>query len=112
MPVICRYWRYNDLICPRTSGFTAFFTQKNLGERKRFSEEVVKVEELVNEFLALTEEEKMDVLRGIIPPFCRGMMANEEKVQQMFLLFAGECGREMKNMLSAMATMFGHKGCK
>ena len=72
----------------------------------------MKVEELVNEFLALTEEEKMDVLRGIIPPFCRGMMANEEKVQQMFLLFAGECGREMRNMFSAMATMFGHKGCK
>ncbi|MCL1926781.1 MAG: hypothetical protein FWF95_06580 [Syntrophorhabdaceae bacterium] len=72
----------------------------------------MKVEELVNGFLALTEEEKMDVLRGIIPPFCRGMMANEEKVKQMFLLFGGECGREMRNMMSAMATMFGHKGCK
>ena len=72
----------------------------------------MKVEELVNGFLALTENEKMDVLRGIIPPFCRGMMANEEKVQQMFLLFAGECGREMKNMLSAMSIMFGQKGCK
>ena len=72
----------------------------------------MKVEELVSEFLALTEEEKMDVLRGVIPPFCRGMMANEEKVQRMFLLFAGDCGREMREVFSAMATMFGHKGCK
>ena len=72
----------------------------------------MKTEELVEQFLALSEKEQMDVLRGVIPPFCRGMMANEEKVKQMFLLFAGECGREMKNMFSAMATMFGHKGCK
>ena len=72
----------------------------------------MKVEELVSEFLALKEQEQMDVLRGIMPPFCRGMMANEEKVQQMFLLFAGDCGREMKNMLSAMSMMFGQKGCK
>lgn len=72
----------------------------------------MKVEDLVKDFLALPEAEQMDVLRGIVPPFCRGMMANEEKVQQMFLLFAGDCGREMKSMFSAMATMFGHKGCK
>ena len=72
----------------------------------------MKVEELVKEFLALPEAEQMEVLRGIVPPFCRGMMANEEKVQQMFLLFAGDCGREMKNMFSAMATMMGFKGCK
>jgi len=72
----------------------------------------MKVEEMVEEFLALPEAERMEVLRGIVPPFCRGMMADEEKVQQMFLLFAGECGREMKSMFSAMATMFGHKGCK
>ena len=77
-----------------------------------YTEETLKVDELVGEFLALSEQEKMDVLRGIIPPFCRGMMADEEKVKQMFLLFAGECGREMKNMMSAMAAMFGHKGCK
>ena len=83
-----------------------------VGKRGPFSEDNLKTDELIGEFLALSEKEKMDVLRGIIPPFCRGMMADEEKVKQMFLLFAGECGREMKSMISAMATMFGHKGCK
>ena len=72
----------------------------------------MKVEELVNKFLALTEEERMGVLRGIMPPFCRGMMANEEKVQQMFLLFMVDCGQEMESMLAAMSKTFGQKTCK
>jgi hypothetical protein len=75
-------------------------------------EKAVKAEELVGEFLALSEKEQMNVLRKIIPPFCRGMMVDEKKLKEMFYLFAGECGQEMKEMMSAMATMFGHKGCK
>jgi len=90
-----------------SSGISSFWAEKDVKP-----EEAVKVEELVKEFLALKEEEQMDVLRGIMPPFCRGMMSNEEKVQQMFLLFMGDCGREMKDMLSAMSKMFGQKGCK
>ena len=72
----------------------------------------MKVEELVNEFLALTEEEKMDVLRGIMPPFCRSMADSMVRKERMFLLFTGDCGREMRDMVSAMSKMFGQKGCK
>jgi hypothetical protein len=71
----------------------------------------MKTEEIVKEFLALPEEGQMEVLRGVLPAFCGDMMRNEEKLQQMFLLFSGECGRPMKSMFSAMATMMGHKGC-
>jgi len=69
------------------------------------------VEDFEKEFLALPEQDRMEVLRRIMPPFCEDMMRSEEKIQEMFLLFARDCGRPMKNMFSAMSTMMGHKGC-
>ncbi|MEW6720554.1 MAG: hypothetical protein AB1346_08905 [Thermodesulfobacteriota bacterium] len=70
------------------------------------------VEELERGFLALSEQDRMEVLRRILPVFCQDMLRNEEKMQEMFLLFVRDCGRPMKNMFSAMATMMGHKGCQ
>lgn len=69
------------------------------------------VEEISRQFLALPEPDRMEVLRRILPPFCGDMMRDEEKTREMFLLFARDCGRPMKNMFSAMAAMMGHKGC-
>jgi hypothetical protein len=71
----------------------------------------VNVEEFDKEFLALSEEDRMEVLKRILPVFCRDMMRNDEKIREMFVLFTEECGRPMRNMFSAMATMMGHKGC-
>ena len=69
------------------------------------------VEDFEKEFLALPEQDRIEVLKRIMPPFCEDMMRSEEKIQEMFLLFARDCGRPMKNMFSAMSTMMGHKGC-
>ena len=71
----------------------------------------MKVEDFEKEFLALPEQDRMEVLRRILPPFCKDMMRDEEKLQEMFLLFVRDCGRPMKNLFSAMAAMEGHKGC-
>ncbi len=71
----------------------------------------MKVEDFEKEFLALPEQDRMEVLRRIMPAFCRDMMANEEKLQEMFILFTQDCGRPVRNMFAAMATMNGHKGC-
>ena len=71
----------------------------------------MKVEDIETEFLALPEQDRMEVLRRILPPFCEDMMGSEVKLQEMFLLFARDCGRPMKSMFSAMAAMMGHKGC-
>jgi len=70
------------------------------------------VEEIEKEFLALPEPDRMEVLRRIMPPFCRDMMRNEDKLKEMFWLFTHDCGRPMRNMFTAMATMMGYKGCK
>jgi hypothetical protein len=70
------------------------------------------VEEIEKEFLALPEPDRMEVLRRIMPPFCRDMMRNEDKLKEMFWLFTQDCGRPMRNMFTAMATMMGYKGCK
>ena len=71
----------------------------------------MKAEDFAKEFLAMEEKDRMEVLRRIMPVFCEDMMRDEKKVQEMFLLFARDCGRPMKNMFSAMSTMMGHKGC-
>jgi hypothetical protein len=69
------------------------------------------VEEFEKGFLAMEEKDRMEVLKRVLPVFCRDMMRNEEKVREMFLLFTEDCGKPMRKMFSAMATIMGHKGC-
>lgn len=70
----------------------------------------MKAEEIKKEFLALPEKEQMEVLRGILPVFCKNMSQNPGKVMDMFSLFTEECGKEMKNMVNMMGMMMGRKG--
>lgn len=52
----------------------------------------MKVEDFEKEFLAMPEKEQMEVLRKILPVFCRNMMQDPQKIQDMFSLFTEECG--------------------
>jgi len=70
------------------------------------------VEDFEKGFLAMPEKDRLEVLKRVLPAFCGDMMRNEEKLQEMFFLFTQDCGRPMRNMFSAMATMMGHKGCR
>lgn len=69
----------------------------------------MKVEDFEKEFLAMPEKEQMEVLRKILPVFCRNMMQDPQKIQDMFSLFTEECGGEMRNMFTMMG-MMGRKG--
>ncbi len=66
-------------------------------------------EEFEKEFSALPEEERMNVLRKILPGFCRTMKGDPKKVREMFSLLSEECGGPMANM-SSMTGMMGRKG--
>ena len=69
----------------------------------------MKAEELEKEFLSLSEDEQMSVLRKILPGFCRTMKEDPKKVRDMFSLLSEECGGPMANMNSMMG-MMGRKG--
>ena len=66
-------------------------------------------EEFEKEFSALPEEEQMNVLRKILPGFCRTMKGDPKKVREMFSLLSEEFGGPMANM-SSMMGMMGRKG--
>ncbi len=69
----------------------------------------MKAEEFEKEFSALPEEEQMNVLRKILPGFCRTMKGDPRKVREMFSLLSEEGGGPMANM-SSMMGMMGRKG--
>ncbi len=69
----------------------------------------MKAEEFEKEFSALPEEEQMNVMRKILPGFCRTMKGDPKKVREMFSMLSDECGGPMANM-SAMMGMMGRKG--
>ena len=68
----------------------------------------MKAEEFEKEFLSLSEDEQMSVLRKILPGFCRTMKGDPKKVRDMFSLLSEESG-PMENMISMMG-MMGRKG--
>ncbi len=69
----------------------------------------MKAEEFEKEFLGLPEEEQMNVLRKILPGFCRTMKDDPKKAREMFSLLSKECGGPMANMIPMMG-MMGRKG--
>ncbi len=66
-------------------------------------------EEFEKEFSALPEEEQMNVLRTILPVFCRNLAGDPKKVRELFSVLSEECGGPMANM-SSMMGMMGRKG--
>ena len=68
----------------------------------------MKAEEFEKEFLSLSEDEQMSVVRKILSDFCRTMKGDPKKIQEMFSLLSEECG-PMANMNSVMGIM-GRKG--
>jgi hypothetical protein len=70
----------------------------------------MKVEDFEKEFLAMPEKEQMEVMRKIMPVFCRKMMGDPGKVREMFSLLTEDCGEQMANMISVMGIMMGRKG--
>ncbi len=69
----------------------------------------MKAEEFEKEFSALPEEEQMNVLRKILPGFCRTLSGDPKKVRELFSVLSKECGDPMANMISMME-MMGRKG--
>lgn len=69
----------------------------------------MKVEDFEKEFLAMPEKEQIEVLRKIMPVFCRNMAQDPGKAREMFSLMTKECGGPMANMISVMG-MMGRKG--
>ncbi len=69
----------------------------------------MKAEEFAKEFQSLSEEEQMNVLRKLLPGFCRTVKGDPKKVREMFSLVSEECGGPMANMISMMG-MMGRKG--
>lgn len=70
----------------------------------------MKAEDFSREFLAMSEKERMKVLREIMPVFCRNMTRDPGKVREMFSLFTKECGEPIANMFSMMGKMTRRKG--
>jgi hypothetical protein len=66
----------------------------------------MKAEEFEKEFLSMPENEQMEIMRKIMPVFCRTMAGDHKKVREMFSLLTEESGGPMANMMS----MMGHKG--
>lgn len=67
-------------------------------------------EEFEKEFLAMSEEDQMKVVRTIMPVFCRGMMGNPARMREMFSLITEECGGPMASMISMMGRKKGRGG--
>jgi hypothetical protein len=70
----------------------------------------MKAEDFEKEFLAMPENEQKEVMRKIMPVFCRMMMEDPGKVREMFSLLTEDCGEQMANMVSIMGMMTGRKG--
>jgi hypothetical protein len=70
----------------------------------------VKPEDFEKEFLAMPEKERMEVMRRIMPVFCRNMMRDPAKIREMFSLLTEECGESMADMISVMGMMMGRRG--
>ena len=68
----------------------------------------MKAKEFEKEFLSLSEQEQMSILRNLLPVFCRTMKGDPNKVGEMFSLLSEESG-PMANMISMMG-MMGRKG--
>lgn len=68
----------------------------------------MKAEEFEKEFLSLSEQEQMSVLRKLLSVFCRTMKRDPNKVGEIFSQLAEERG-PMANMISMMG-MMGRKG--
>ncbi len=69
----------------------------------------MKAEEFEKEFLSMSEDEQMKVMRKIMPAFCGNMAGNPGKVREMSSLLTEEYGGPMANMISMMG-MMGRKG--
>ena len=78
--------------------------------RIKFGRSVMNVEDFEKEFLALSGQEQMKVLRKIMPAFCRNMAQDPGKVLAISSLLTEECGEPMANMISVMAMMRKGKG--
>jgi len=70
----------------------------------------MKAKEFAEQFMALSKEGQMAVLRQIMPGFCEGMMGDPKRIREMFSLMTEECGEPMANMISVMGMMMGRKG--
>ena len=68
----------------------------------------MKAEEFEKEFLSLSEDEQVSVLRKILPVFCRTMKGDPNKVEEMFSRLS-EVSGPMANIMSMMG-MMGRKG--
>jgi hypothetical protein len=68
------------------------------------------MDEFEKEFLAMPEKEQMNIMRKILPVFCRNMMQDQNKMREIFALLTEECGEPMANMISVMGMMMGRKG--
>ena len=62
-------------------------------------------DEFEKEFLAMSEKEQMEVLRKIMPVFCRNMMRDPGKAREKFSRFAEECCGPMEDMVPMMGRM-------
>ena len=69
------------------------------------------VNELAEQFKALSKEDQLAAIRQIMPGFCKSMMGDPKGVQEMFSLLTEKCGGQMANMISVMGMMMrGRKG--
>lgn len=66
-------------------------------------------EEFQMEFLAMPEEERMNVLRKILPGVCRNRAGDPRKARELYFLLTEECGSPMANMIPKLG-MTGRKG--
>lgn len=68
--------------------------------------------EFEKEFLSLSDEEQIGVLRKILPVFCRTMTGDPKKVREIFSRMIEECGGPMANRISMMGMMGRNReGC-
>jgi hypothetical protein len=73
------------------------------------------VQEMVEQFGALSKEDQKAVLRGILPGFCESMMGDPKRILEMHSLFTEQCGEQMATMVSMMGVMMSNRkdeGCE
>ncbi len=66
-------------------------------------------EEFEKEFSALPEEEQMNVLRKVLPGFCRTLAGDPKKIRELFSVLSEGCGGPMAKTIPMMG-MMGRKG--
>ena len=69
------------------------------------------VQELVEQFEALSREDQKAVIRGIMPGFCETMMGDPKRILEMSSLFTEQCGEQMATMVSMMGVMMTNRKC-